>query len=411
MKDAPPVRVALAVQKRYGRDDAGMAAGAVAFAGFFSLFPLLLIGASAVGFVLAGHPAAQLEWTRKLANAIPGVGGLVGDNLRGLIEHRATTGLVGLAGLGWSGTGIVRSARHGMARIFHVAEPGGLLRSNLRALSTLVVLGGVWLASTAVAGVLGAIANGPLQAIGVAVVAFAADAGAFLLTYRLLIAGPGPPWRRLVPGAVFAAAGWTTLKLAGAWYVVRTVANARAVYGTFAAAIGVLAMLMLGARILMYGAALNAVLIERGGAPVAPTDAHARKPERTQEAADDRSTLRLVREIAGDTSTLVRKEVELAKQEILEAVGERAKVARSYMVAGVLGFLALMFAGHSVATALGTELPDWAGWAVVSGALLLAAGTLVMVARALHHPPPIELDMTKRTVKEDVEWAKTQLKR
>jgi membrane protein len=266
IKEASPVRIALAVQKRYGEAGAGMAASAVAFAGFFSLFPLLLLAASAVGFALAGDPAAQAEWTRRLANVIPGIGGLVGDNLSGLVEHRTTTGLAGVAGLAWSGTGIVRAEGQGLARLFGVDMPGGLLRSNIWALRTLLVLGVAWAGSTGLAAALGSLAHGSIQALGVGVGALAADTGALLLTYRLLVPGLRPGWRHLVPGTVFAAVGWTTLKLAGAWYVVRTVSNARAVYGTFAAAIGALALLALGARFLMYGAALNAVLIERGGA-------------------------------------------------------------------------------------------------------------------------------------------------
>jgi putative superfamily III holin-X len=99
---------------------------------------------------------------------------------------------------------------------------------------------------------------------------------------------------------------------------------------------------------------------------MATSDAHARRLDPAQGATKDRSTLKVVHEI----------------------VGERANVARSVTVAGVLSLLAVIFAGHSIAIALGAKLPDWVGWAVVAGALLLGAGVLVMVARAVHHPPP-----------------------
>ncbi|HZA27882.1 MAG TPA: hypothetical protein VE915_09650, partial [Actinomycetota bacterium] len=50
--------------------------------------------------------------------------------------------------------------------------------------------------------------------------------------------------------------------LIGAWLVGRVVTNAAAVYGSFAAVIGVLFLLHLGSRLFLYGAELNAVLIE-----------------------------------------------------------------------------------------------------------------------------------------------------
>jgi putative superfamily III holin-X len=59
----------------------------------------------------------------------------------------------------------------------------------------------------------------------------------------------------------------------------------------------------------------------------------------------ERSSLELAREIGADLGTLVRKELELARQEMLEALAARLKAAGAVAVAGVMGFVVLLFFG------------------------------------------------------------------
>src|SRR5205823_6728822 len=58
---------------------------------------------------------------------------------------------------------------------------------------------------------------------------------------------------------------------------------------------------------------------------------------------DARSTPELIKAVAGDTATLVRKEVELARQEIVEALAARAKAAGALGAAGAMGLFAFLF--------------------------------------------------------------------
>jgi VIT1/CCC1 family predicted Fe2+/Mn2+ transporter len=123
------------------------------------------------------------------------------------------------------------------------------------------------------------------------------------------------------------------------------------------------------------------------------------------------STPELVRSIATDTGTLVRKEVELAKHEITEALIARAKSALAFGFAGALGVLGLLFAALAVAAALSIVLPMWLAALVVMGTLFLMAGAAVGIGVLRAKRPPIAPTETVRTVKEDVEWARAQLKR
>ncbi|MDQ3945896.1 MAG: phage holin family protein [Actinomycetota bacterium] len=125
----------------------------------------------------------------------------------------------------------------------------------------------------------------------------------------------------------------------------------------------------------------------------------------------EQSSLELLRSIATDSATLVRKEMELARQEIVEAVNARIKAALAAATAGVLGLMALGFFALAAAAALDNVMRPWASRLVVAGVFsVLAIAALAFGAMRAKHPP-LAPEETKRTVKEDVEWAKTQLKR
>jgi inner membrane protein YhjD len=419
-----PVQVALAVQKRYGKDSAGNLSAVVTYFGFLSLFPLILLGLAVVGFVLAGEPATQHDWATRLSDAVPGLGPLIGRNIEAVVESRGPATLVGAALLLWAGIAIVEAAGWAVSRVFRVPEYQGFLKKKLWSIATLVALGVLWLLSTSIAGFaanvdLGRSLDLLVQPVG-GLVAFALDFVLFMVAYRLLVQGRGPGFRQLWPGALLAAAGWFLLKLLGSWYATRTVASSSAVYGTFGAVIGVLVLLYLAARVFMYGAELDAVLIERKeGAPMegkerdtgelttsvrANGDAPATPPT-------DRSTLELIRGIASDTGTLVKKEVELAKQEIAEGVVTKAKAAGAFGAAGVLALFALGFIGMAGAWALALVLPTWAGFLIVAGVFLSIAGIAALVGKRGMSKGSVAPEKAKQTVKEDVEWAKAALRR
>src|SRR4029450_12820591 len=107
------------------------------------------------------------------------------------------------------------------------------------------------------------------------------------------------------------------------------------------------------------------------------SDMAQREPESNPPGPKLQTTPQLVRSIATDTSTLVRKEIELAKQEITEALVARAKSALAFGFAGGLGLLGLLFAALAVAAALSIVLPMWLAALIVMGTLFLLAGLAV----------------------------------
>jgi membrane protein len=406
IKRSRVVGIARATGERYGDDAGGYLAAAIAYYGFLSFFPLMLLAVSIVGFALEGSPGLRAEVETALTRAIPGVEALVARSLRAAEDSRVTVGVVGLAGLLWTGTGVVGAGRNAVRIVFREGPPASGLSRKAWLVMVTVGLGLVGLTATSLQAFAGALESegvaGFLLRVIAAVVAFGLDVVLFLVTYRVL-RRYRVAWPDLVPGAVFVAIGWTGLKLLGAWYAGRTAEGSAPVYGAFATTVGVLVIMYLAARLYVYGAELNAVLLEeRGGIDM--------DVERRNGRPDELSTPQLVGRMAGDVGLLIRKEVELARQEITEGISAKLQGAAAFGVAAALGLFVLGFLGAAAAAALALVLPLWAALLIVAGVVLVGAVGAALFGRS-RLKETVAPERAKRTIKEDVEWARAQLRR
>ncbi|MFF0469001.1 phage holin family protein [Micromonospora zamorensis] len=117
--------------------------------------------------------------------------------------------------------------------------------------------------------------------------------------------------------------------------------------------------------------------------------------ERTQASVGE-----LLGEVTRDVSTLMRKEVELAKAELREEVSQAGKAGGMFGGAGVAGFLAVLFVSYALWWGLSNTMDQgWAAlivavlWAAVAGGLFINARTQLKRARAV-------LPRTKQTARE-----------
>lgn len=267
------VGTALRVQRRYSDDAGNQLAAAIAFFGFLSLFPLILIALAVAGFVLADDPAAQAEVAATITDAIPGFAATLGGGdtqvaaaLEATVDRRQQIGVVALLLLLFSGLRVVDAGMTATARVAARGVSGNPFVLRARQISALVVLGLVALAGAAASSAAGVEMDGVLTwalGVGGAVLSFVLDTALFAGAYRMLSPPPRPPFGQVLPGAVMGATGWTALKVAGAAYVGRQVASANALYGTLGGVIGLLLLLFLAGRLYVYGAELNEVLAAR----------------------------------------------------------------------------------------------------------------------------------------------------
>ncbi len=124
----------------------------------------------------------------------------------------------------------------------------------------------------------------------------------------------------------------------------------------------------------------------------------------------ERSFGELAKELSSEISTLVRQEIMLARAEMTQKGRTAAPGLGMFGVAGVLGLAAVGALTAFLILVLATFLDAWlaaliVGIAFAAIAALLARQGKEKVAEA---GPPIP-EQTKETLKEDVQWAKTQI--
>jgi Putative Actinobacterial Holin-X, holin superfamily III len=130
-----------------------------------------------------------------------------------------------------------------------------------------------------------------------------------------------------------------------------------------------------------------------------------------REAGGERSALAILKSIVEDLGMLIRMELRLAQQEIVAALVARGVGVGVLAAAGVIAFLGVIFLGLSAAAALDLVMPAWLSRLVVALGFLGMAGAAALFARGRIKSTPMVPEETKRTIKEDVEWAKAQLGR
>jgi len=250
-----------AVVKKYGDDQAGRLASLVAYYGFFSLFPLMLVFVSVLGFVLSSHPDLRGSLVDSAFGSFP----VIGPSLKAQGGVRPLEGnwisiAVGGATALWSGLAVAQAAEVAMNTVWDIPRsdwPNFVFR-RVRALGVLALLGTITITSTFVTSFTASGAAAWLPDLAGWGVSFLLNVVLFVLAYQILTA-EDLRWRNVVPGAVIAALLWTVLQAVGGFYLTHQLANASAVYGTFALVLGLFVWIGLGAKIALFCAEINVV--------------------------------------------------------------------------------------------------------------------------------------------------------
>jgi YihY family inner membrane protein len=255
----PRVSFIAAVVKKFGDDQAAQLAALIAYYGFFSLFPLLLVFVTVLGFILQGNPSAQESVLHSTLSQFP----VIGDQLQKNVHSLKGSGLslaIGLIGSLLAGLGITGATQNAFNTVWYVPHKHrpDFLKTRLRGLGLLVVLGVLAIVSTVVAGFVTAGGHSAGAVIGGVLVAFAVNVLLFFTAFRLLTAAEVQT-RDLIPGVLVAAVLWQILQHVGGYYVEHVVRHAQETSGLFAFVLGLLAWLYLGAQVTLLAAEINVV--------------------------------------------------------------------------------------------------------------------------------------------------------
>ncbi|WP_151083209.1 YihY/virulence factor BrkB family protein [Nocardioides cynanchi] len=260
------------MQAHYGRVNGSAQAGAVTYFAFLSFFPILALAFFVVGYLARMDSSAQDNLVRAVQQVLPGIvssrnpppNGEI--SIRSIEDAAGTVGLIGLAGVIYSGLGWLSGMRSALEVVFEMPrnEYPNFFVGKLRDLVTLVIIGVTLMLSVAVTGAVVGYSDKLLELLGLGrqlswlvhlggvVVGIGADMLLFYALFRLL-ARPRTPRRALWQGALLGGIGFEVLKL-GSSYLLRATQHQPA-FQAFGIALVLLVWINYFSRVVMYAAA------------------------------------------------------------------------------------------------------------------------------------------------------------
>ncbi len=262
----------LAVRAKWALDEGSYLVAAVTYYAFLSVFPLLLVFTSALGFVLRHHPHLEASIVNSTLGQFP----VVGHDLRvGALRGNGIALGIGLVGAIWSGTRCFVAVEKAMADFWSVPrrDQPSFVRARLRALGVAALLGGGAISSALLGGLATTTGNLALIArVTAPLASVVLNFLLFLVGYRLLTPRK-VSWRMLRGGAAIAAVAYEALQLGGGLYIHYVLERSSNTYGTFAFVIGLLSWLYLIAHATLLSAEVNVVAQSRRDGATEPNRA------------------------------------------------------------------------------------------------------------------------------------------
>jgi len=248
------------VIKKYGDDNCSQLAASLSHTAFVSLFPLLLVLTTILGFVAAGNLTLRQHVVSAVAGQFPVISHQLSHNVHQLRRSSLIGLIAGLLFALWGSSGLAQSGMFAMAQVWNLPgqdRPGYWQRLGRAGLFLLVLGTGVIVTTLLTSfGAFGSISLA--LAILAEALATAANVGMYVIAFRVLTP-KAVPVRKLIPGAVVAGVGWTILQAAGT-ELVKHFLHTDSVYGIFAIVLSLVAWIYLVVEITIYAAEVNVVL-------------------------------------------------------------------------------------------------------------------------------------------------------
>jgi YihY family inner membrane protein len=247
-------------------DDAGTyLAAIITYYAFVSLFPILLLLSTVLGFLLQNNPDLQERLLHSALSEFPVIGTQLGEPKRlgggigGLV--------VGIVGAVYGGLGVGQAIQFASNTAWSVPrnKRPNPIKARGRSLLLLATMG-LTVLITFVLSALGSSGGAFGEQIGLGLqvlftlVAVVLNAGVFIVGFRLATARDLTV-RQILPGALTAAVIWQLLQSFGGVYVGHVVKSASLINSVFALVLGLLAFLYLAALGVVVATEINVVRV------------------------------------------------------------------------------------------------------------------------------------------------------
>ena len=254
----------LAVAYKYFDDFGTYLAALITYYGFVSLFPLLLLLSTILGFVLSGDRRLQQEVLDSALHQFPVIGhdlgqpGRIGGGPVGLV--------VGILGSLYGGLGVAQAFQYAMNTMWAVPRDQRPNPFKARGRSLLLLFtAGLAVMGTTVLSILGGGGAAALGAAGRYLVLAASLAINIAVSIFALRFAPARRLsvRDVLPGAIVSALIWQLLQSFGVIYVQQVIDHASVTNAVFAIVLGLLAFLYITATAVLVCAEVNVVHVSR----------------------------------------------------------------------------------------------------------------------------------------------------
>ena len=258
----PALGVPIAVVRKFAEDESINSAAVIAFWAFFSIFPLLLIFVTLLGYFLP--PKLQGDVMGSVAGFLP----LLSTDSIGHLSGQWWTLVVGILSALWSGSFVViatQSAFNSVWEIPYVHRPSISTQIG-RSLGALGAIGlGLVLSTVISSYIIGAATGanlGVVARLAGYLIPLALDITLFFVAFRLLT-DRDVATRDVLPGALLSGIVFWLLQQLSSLIIVRYLHTATSFYGDYATVITILWWLYLQSIVTLLGAQLNVVLKQR----------------------------------------------------------------------------------------------------------------------------------------------------
>ena len=297
------------VIKKFGDDRCSTLAVMLTYYAFVSIFPLLLVLTTVLGFI--GNESLSRNIIGTTLQQFPVFGQQIGKDAAHPLSGNGFGLIVGLLGTFYGALGFAQAAQHAMAEVWNVpgVRRSGFLARLARSVILFTVLGIGLAAATVVSSLVTLTGQPGITRVLAFVGALVLNVGLYLAAFRILTPKVIES-KRLVPGAVVGGVGYSILLTLGAALIQHQLRHSEALYGQFAFVLGLIGWLLLVSQVSLYAAETNVVLARRlwprsiVQPPLTDADervladiAHEewRRPEQTVEVGFDRREVELPR--------------------------------------------------------------------------------------------------------------------
>lgn len=258
----PAAGFPLAVLYKFVDDSGAYLAALITYYAFVSLFPLLLLMSTVLGYVLS----SDVELQKRILDSALGQFPVVGNQL----DHPGHLGggvvgiVIGVLGATYGGLGVAQASQYAMNTAWAVPrnKRPNPLKARGRSLLLLSTAGIGVITTTALSSIsAGAASFGVFGRVLFMLASVVTNCAIFILGFRIATARKLTV-HEVAPGALVAAIFWQILQSFGALYVGHVVRGASLTNAVFAFVLGLIAFLYIAAAVVVLCVEINVVRVD-----------------------------------------------------------------------------------------------------------------------------------------------------